>query len=69
MLDCQLFPQILDVMSGTADYKTRKEAAWAVLNATSGGTEHQIRREIRMNYSMTARVGGGGGVFNLPFIY
>lgn len=26
-----------------AEYKIRKEAAWAVLNTTAGGTSHQIK--------------------------
>lgn len=26
-----------------AEFKTRKEAAWAITNATSGGTADQIR--------------------------
>jgi len=47
VIECQLFPQLIDVMVGTADYKTRKEAAWAVLNATAGGTDEQIRSEKR----------------------
>lgn len=28
---------------GKAEFKTRKEAAWAITNATSGGTPDQIR--------------------------
>lgn len=28
---------------GKAEFKTRKEAAWAITNATSGGTPEQIR--------------------------
>ena len=43
MIDCNIFPRLLEVMKDADEYKTRKEAAWAVLNATSGGTEAQIR--------------------------
>lgn len=28
---------------GKAEFKTRKEAAWAITNATSGGTPEQVR--------------------------
>jgi len=34
---------LVNVITSSADYKTRKEAAWAILNATSGGTQQQIR--------------------------
>jgi len=30
-------------MLGKAEFKTRKEAAWAITNSTSGGTPDQIR--------------------------
>lgn len=30
----------------TADFKTRKEAAWAITNATSGGTQEQIQHLV-----------------------
>ena len=32
---------------GKAEFKTRKEAAWAVTNATSGGNNQQIRYELK----------------------
>jgi len=32
----------MDIMN-TAEFKTRKEAVWAVCNAISGGTPEQIR--------------------------
>lgn len=30
----------------TAEFKTRKEAAWAITNATSGGTQEQIHHLV-----------------------
>ncbi len=43
VIDCNIFPLLIEVLSSGVDYKTRKEAAWAVLNATQGGTAEQIR--------------------------
>lgn len=42
MLDANIFPILIELMS-KAEFKTRKEAAWAITNATSGGTPDQIR--------------------------
>lgn len=42
MLDANIFPILIELMS-KAEFKTRKEAAWAITNATSGGTPVQIR--------------------------
>ena len=42
-IDCNTFPSLIDIMCSGVDYKTRKEAAWAILNATSGGTQEQVR--------------------------
>jgi importin subunit alpha-2 len=36
---------------GKADFKTRKEAAWAITNATSGGSPEQIR------YTLSYKIG------------
>lgn len=41
-MDANIFPLLIDLMS-KAEFKTRKEAAWAITNATSGGTPDQIR--------------------------
>ena len=42
IVDSNIFPELLTVME-KAEYKTRKEAAWAVLNAMSSGTQQQIK--------------------------
>ena len=35
--DSNIFPVLIEILS-RAEFKTRKEAAWAITNATSGGT-------------------------------
>lgn len=42
MIDTNIFPVLIEILS-KAEFKTRKEAAWAITNATSGGTADQIR--------------------------
>jgi hypothetical protein len=42
VIDANIFPVLIDIQS-KAEFKTRKEAAWAITNATSGGTAEQIR--------------------------
>lgn len=42
MIDANIFPVLIDIL-GKAEFKTRKEAAWAITNATSGGTAEQTR--------------------------
>jgi len=42
VIDANVIPTLIQVMS-RAEFKTRKEAAWAITNATSGGTPEQIR--------------------------
>lgn len=42
MIDANIFPVLIDIL-GKAEFKTRKEAAWAITNATNGGTPDQIR--------------------------
>ena len=42
VIDANVFPVLIDIL-GKAEFKTRKEAAWAITNATSGGTAEQIR--------------------------
>ena len=48
MIDCNIFPMLADLLNSGAEYKTRKEAAWAILNATSGGTNQQIRSVLTL---------------------
>ena len=47
VIDCNVFPLLIDIMNSGAVFKTRKEAAWAILNATSGGTNQQIRLVLK----------------------
>ena len=42
LLDNGILPILPDIMN-TAEYKTRKEAVWAVCNDISGDTPEQIR--------------------------
>ena len=42
VIDANIFPVLIEIL-GKAEFKTRKEAAWAITNATSGGTPEQIR--------------------------
>lgn len=37
----------------TADFKTRKEATWAIRNATAGGTSEQIQYLVDQVYLST----------------
>ena len=45
LLDSAVLPILLDIMN-TAEFKTKKEAVWAVCNAISGGTPDQIRFQL-----------------------
>ena len=42
MIDANIFPVLIDIQ-GKEEFKTRKEAAWAITNASSGGTAEQIK--------------------------
>jgi importin subunit alpha-1 len=42
VIDANIFPILIKILS-TAEFKTRKEAAWAITNATSGGNNEQIK--------------------------
>ncbi|KAJ8315056.1 hypothetical protein KUTeg_007206 [Tegillarca granosa] len=48
VIDANIFPVLIDIL-GKADFKTRKEAAWAITNATSGGSPEQIRFLVEQN--------------------
>jgi len=39
----------------TAEFKTRKEAAWAITNATSGGTQEQIQHLVEQVCTSTKK--------------
>ena len=51
LLDSAVLPILLDIMN-TAEFKTRKEAVWAMFNAISSGTPEQIRFSLLFVYSM-----------------
>ena len=42
VLEAGLIPKIIDALAN-ADFDVKKEAAWAISNATTGGTPEQIR--------------------------
>ena len=48
MFDANIFPKLIEILS-KGENKTRKEAAWAVVNATSSGTPEQIRYLVELN--------------------
>lgn len=45
VIDAHIFPALINILQ-TAEFRTRKEAAWAITNATSGGSAEQIKYEI-----------------------
>lgn len=45
VIDANIFPALIEILR-QAEFKTRKEAAWAITNATSGGSHDQIRYKI-----------------------
>jgi len=47
VIDAELLPFIIDVL-GRGDYKTQKEAMWAITNLTSGGTPQQILQLVEL---------------------
>jgi len=58
VIDANIIPMLVEILS-KAEFKTRKEAAWAITNATSGGTSQQIRLIIVVflkHYSLLHRV-------------
>ena len=42
VIDAQIIPALVEVI-WTAEFRTRKEAVWAITNATTGGTAEQTR--------------------------
>uniref|UniRef100_A0A8C7J7Z7 Importin subunit alpha n=1 Tax=Oncorhynchus kisutch TaxID=8019 RepID=A0A8C7J7Z7_ONCKI len=47
VIDANIFPVLIDILQ-KAEFRTRKEAAWAITNATSGGTPEQIRYLVNL---------------------
>lgn len=45
VIDANIFPVLIEILQ-KAEFRTRKEAAWAITNATSGGTPEQIRYSL-----------------------
>lgn len=50
VIDANIFPVLIDILQ-KAEFRTRKEAAWAITNATSGGTPEQIRLASQDSFS------------------
>ncbi len=44
MIDANIIPALIKLMSDDV-FKIRRESAWAISNATSGGTPEQVRYE------------------------
>lgn len=56
VIDANIFPVLIDILQ-KAEFRTRKEAAWAITNATSGGTPEQIRSEPHRTRKVVWRTG------------
>ncbi len=41
VIDANLIPPLVECIS-QGDFKTRKEAAWAICNLTAGGSKEQV---------------------------
>lgn len=52
VIDADLLPPLINILQ-VAEFRTRKEAAWAITNATSGGSAEQIRWDCRLNLVLT----------------
>lgn len=48
MVDSNIIPPLIHLLS-TAEFDIKKEAAWAISNATSGGTGDQIKYLVTQN--------------------
>uniref|UniRef100_A0A8B9ZU13 Importin subunit alpha n=1 Tax=Anas zonorhyncha TaxID=75864 RepID=A0A8B9ZU13_9AVES len=47
VIDAHIFPALINILQ-TAEFRTRKEAAWAITNATSGGSAEQIKYLVEL---------------------
>ncbi|TRZ03674.1 hypothetical protein DNTS_015876 [Danionella cerebrum] len=48
VIDSNIFPVMIEILQ-KAEFRTRKEAAWAITNASSGGTPEQIRYLVSLS--------------------
>eukprot|EP01120_Amphizonella_sp_Union-15-10_P009009 TRINITY_DN3330_c0_g1_i1.p1 TRINITY_DN3330_c0_g1~~TRINITY_DN3330_c0_g1_i1.p1 ORF type:complete len:535 (+),score=109.97 TRINITY_DN3330_c0_g1_i1:64-1605(+) len=48
VIDADLFPGLIELLQTASDFETRKEAAWAIANATSGGKSEQIDKLVQL---------------------
>lgn len=55
VIDTNIFPVLIDIL-GKAEFKTRKEAAWAITNATSGGSPEQIRYSLQRPWRAATQI-------------
>ena len=46
VIEAGIIPHLVDILQNS-EFKTRKEAAWAISNATSGGSPEQIKLVIQ----------------------
>ena len=44
MINAEIFPPLLSLLTN-AEFDVKKDAVWAVSNATSGGSDEQIKYE------------------------
>ena len=49
VIDAQIFPSILSLLSN-AEFNIKKEALWAIANATSRGTDEQKKYEAFLSF-------------------
>jgi importin subunit alpha-6/7 len=46
VIEAEIIPPLVNLL-GTAEFDIKKEAAWAISNATSGGSQQQIQYLVR----------------------
>ena len=52
IIDANIIPPLISLL-GTAEFDIKKEAAWAISNATSGGTHQQIKYFVTQVHSVS----------------
>lgn len=60
VVDAGIVPPLVHLLA-TAEFDIKKEAAWAISNATSGGTNEQLKYLVSQVRSLLAFVAGPGG--------